>query len=85
MTDSGELRVRVSRRPWGLIPLVSAPTGLGVPGYVRTDARLGGRPARAVEISLAGQNLLDGRHLESAAADYIQPIDPGRAVQLKAT
>ena len=64
---------------------VSALTGLDVPGYVRTDARLGWRPARAVEISLAGQNLLNGRHLEFAATDYVQPSEPGRAVQMKVT
>ncbi|HXM40506.1 MAG TPA: TonB-dependent receptor plug domain-containing protein [Bryobacteraceae bacterium] len=49
------------------------------------QARLGSRPARAVEISLAGQNLLDGRHLEFAATDYVQTRGPGRAVQLKVT
>jgi iron complex outermembrane receptor protein len=64
---------------------VSALSGLGVPGYVRTDARLSWRPARAIEFSLAGQNLLNGRHLEFAATDYVQPSEPGRAVQLKVT
>jgi iron complex outermembrane recepter protein len=56
-----------------------------VPAYVRTDARLGWRLTRGAEISLAGQNLLDGRHLEFAATDYLQPSEPGRAVQLKVT
>jgi iron complex outermembrane recepter protein len=64
---------------------VSALTGLAVPAYVRTDARLGWRLTRGAEISLAGQNLLDGRHLEFAATDYLQPSEPGRAVQLKVT
>jgi iron complex outermembrane receptor protein len=64
---------------------VSALTGLDVPGYVRTDARLGWRVARAIEISLAGQNLLNGRHLEFAPTYYVQPTEPGRAVQLKVT
>jgi iron complex outermembrane recepter protein len=64
---------------------VSALTGLAVPAYVRTDARLGWRVSRNAEISLAGQNLLDGRHLEFAATDYVQPSEPGRAVQLKVT
>jgi iron complex outermembrane receptor protein len=64
---------------------VSALTGLDIPGYVRTDARLGWRVTRAVEISLAGQNLLNGRHLEFAPTYYVQPTEPGRAVQLKVT
>ena len=38
-----------------------------------------------VEISLAGQNLLNGRHLEFAPTYYVQPTEPGRAVQLKVT
>ena len=62
---------------------VSALTGLAVPGYVRTDARLGWRVTRTTEISLAGQNLLNGRHLEYAATDYVQPSEQGRAVQLR--
>jgi hypothetical protein len=33
----------------------------------------------------AGQNLLNGRHLEFAATDYVQPSEMGRAVQLKVT
>jgi iron complex outermembrane receptor protein len=64
---------------------VSALTGLDVPGYVRTDARLGWRATRVVEISLAGQNLLNGRHLEFAPTYYTLPTEPGRAVQLKVT
>jgi iron complex outermembrane receptor protein len=64
---------------------VSALSGLDVPGYVRTDARLGWHPARGVEISLAGQNLLNGRHLEFAPTYYTQPSEPGRAIQLKVT
>ena len=64
---------------------VSALTGLDVPGYARSDARLGWHPARAVEISLAGQNLLNGRHLEFAPTYYAQPTEPGRTVQLKVT
>jgi iron complex outermembrane receptor protein len=64
---------------------VSALTGLDVPGYVRTDARLGWRLTRKAEISLAGQNLLNGRHLEFAPTYYVQPSEPGRAVQLKVT
>lgn len=67
------------------IYFVSALTGINVPGYVRTDAQLGWRVTRAAEISLAGQNLLNGRHLEFAATDYVQCSQIGRAVQLKVT
>ena len=67
------------------IYFVSALTGIDVPGYVRTDARLGWRLTRATEISLAGQNLLNGRHLEFATTDYVLCSQVGRAVQLKVT
>ena len=64
---------------------VSPLTGIGVPGYVRTDTRLGWRVARAAEISLAGQNLLDGRHLEFATTDYVRCTQVGRSILLKVT
>ncbi len=35
-----------------------------VPGYAELDLRLGWRPSETLEISLAGQNLLHGRHAE---------------------
>ncbi|MGC9949248.1 MAG: TonB-dependent receptor [Bryobacteraceae bacterium] len=65
------------------IYFVSALPGLYIPGYVRTDARLGWRVTRAAEISLVGQNLLNGSHLEFAPTYYTRPTAPGRAVQLK--
>jgi iron complex outermembrane receptor protein len=43
---------------------VSRLASLQVPKYTRLDVRLGWRVAERVEISVAGQNLLDGRHLE---------------------
>jgi iron complex outermembrane receptor protein len=64
---------------------VSALTGIGVPGYVRSDARLAWTLNRKVEISLAGQNLLNGRHREFTAADYAQTSEPGREAYLKVT
>jgi iron complex outermembrane receptor protein len=36
----------------------------GVPAYVRLDTRLGWRLSERGEISLVGQNLLRGRHIE---------------------
>jgi iron complex outermembrane receptor protein len=35
-----------------------------VPGYTRFDARLAWHPAEYVELSVVGQNLTNGRHLE---------------------
>lgn len=35
-----------------------------VPGYVRSDARLGWHANRALEVSITGQNLINGSHLE---------------------
>lgn len=37
---------------------------LNLPGYYSLDAHFGWRPARNLELSLGGQNLLDNRHLE---------------------
>jgi iron complex outermembrane receptor protein len=64
---------------------VSALTGIGVPGYVRSDARLGWMLNRTVDISLAGQNLLNGRHLEYISNDYVLSSEPGREAYLKVT
>ncbi|HVN03743.1 MAG TPA: TonB-dependent receptor [Bryobacteraceae bacterium] len=64
---------------------VSALTGLAIPGYLRSDARLGWRLTRTAEISLAGQNLLNGRHREFAGLDYVQGTWPGRAAEVKVT
>ena len=64
---------------------VSALTGIGVPGYVRSDARIGWTLNRMMEISLAGQNLLNGRHLEFPSAEYVLASEPGREVYLKVT
>jgi len=43
---------------------VSHLSNFGVPAYTRLDCRLGWRPTESVEISIAGQNLLDKRHPE---------------------
>jgi len=64
---------------------VSALPAIGVPAYVRTDARLGWHVTRAAELSLGGQNLLDGRHLEFISNDYVLSSEPGRTAYLKVT
>lgn len=48
---------------------VLTPVPVDIPGYVRLDLRLGYRPAKNMELSLAGQNLLDKRHQEFSAYD----------------
>ncbi|MGZ4969342.1 MAG: TonB-dependent receptor plug domain-containing protein [Methylobacter sp.] len=56
---------------------------LKVPNYTRLDLRLGWRPIKALELSVAGQNLLDGRHPEFMADDLIASEIP-RSVYGKA-
>lgn len=52
-----------------------------VPAYTELDARLAWQPTRALEVSLAGQNLLRSGHVEFGAAATAQRIE--RAVALK--
>jgi len=42
-----------------------------VADYTRLDVRLGWRPLKALELSVAGQNLLDDRHPEFVANDLV--------------
>jgi len=44
-----------------------------VPGYVTLDSRLAWRPYSGIELSVTGQNLLDGRHLEFAQEGFPPP------------
>jgi iron complex outermembrane receptor protein len=46
------------------VKFVSALPTLGVPGYFRVDTRLGWKVGESVEVSLVGQNLTMGRHIE---------------------
>lgn len=48
---------------------VLTPVPVDIPGYARLDLRVGYRPAKNLELSLAGQNLLDTRHQEFSAYD----------------
>ena len=43
---------------------VSSLTALGIPAYTRSDARIGWRATRHLELSVSGQNLLNGAHVE---------------------
>jgi iron complex outermembrane receptor protein len=54
--------------------LAAVPSTAGntvIPAYTRLDLRLGWRPRRGVEMSLAAQNLLDDRHPEYLAQDVV--------------
>ncbi len=52
----------------------------GIDAYTRLDVRLGWRPVDPVEVSIAGQNLLDDQHPEFSAFTYNTPSQIGRAV-----
>ncbi len=54
-----------------------------VANYTRLDLRLGWRPVKALELSVAGQNLLDDRHPEFVADDLVASQIP-RSVYGKA-
>jgi outer membrane receptor for monomeric catechols len=51
-----------------------------VPSYARLDARLGWRLAESVELSVAGQNLLDPCHFEFGPAYMLNPTQAKRSV-----
>ncbi len=63
-----QIRSRLNLRSnveWdGSAKYVSSLPDLHVPGYLRVDARLGWRLGQSSEISLIGQNLTSGRHIE---------------------
>lgn len=61
---------------------LSAPT-VAVPNYTRLDLRLGWRPLKALELSVAGQNLLDNKHSEFVASGMVASQIP-RSVYGKA-
>ena len=62
---------------------IGAPAG-GAGKYVALDMRLGWNPQRDLELSLVGQNLLDGRHSEFQP-DFIltQPTEVERSIFAK--
>ena len=53
-----------------------------VPAYTELDARLAWQPAAHVELSLAGQNLLRGGHVEFGAGGAGQRVERAVAVKL---
>jgi iron complex outermembrane receptor protein len=85
---SHQLQMRSS---WDLSPRVTLDsslyrvTGLSryqVPGYWRADLRLGFRASENLELSLAGQNLTDPRHLEFVSEDFVRASLLRRNVRL---
>lgn len=61
----------------------TTPAPISLPSYVRLDLRLGYRPSRSTEISVALQNVLDNKHQEFSAVDII-PSEIPRSVYVKA-
>ncbi len=57
---------------------------LVVPAYTRVDARLGYRLRPEVEISVAGQNLQGGRHVEFVSVGPYSRASIGRSIFMKA-
>ena len=55
-----------------------------VPSYTRLDLRLGYRPVKQVELSIAGQNLFDKHHQEFYSRDVIASTIP-RSIYAKMT
>jgi iron complex outermembrane receptor protein len=62
---------------------VSALSTMGVPSYIRLDARLGWRVTSQLELGLLGQNLLDGRHSEFLPDDYVVASQIRRAFLIR--
>ncbi|MFH2123280.1 MAG: TonB-dependent receptor [Pseudomonadota bacterium] len=53
--------------------------------YATCDLRLAWRPVAGIELSLVGQNLLDGGHVEFVQETFTLPTEVGRAVYAKLT
>ncbi|MDD3815534.1 MAG: TonB-dependent receptor [Desulfocapsaceae bacterium] len=53
--------------------------------YATCDLRLAWRPVAKIELSLVGQNLLDGGHVEFVQETFTLPTEVGRAVYGKLT
>ena len=59
---------------------VDAVPGWNIPGYLRVDTHVSYRPARNVELSVTGQNLLDDAHPEFGPSIYTQASQVRRGV-----
>lgn len=53
--------------------------------YVTLDLRLAWRPVAKIELSLVGQNLLDGGHVEFVQENFTRPTEVARSVYGKLT
>lgn len=53
---------------------------INIDSYVTLDIRLGWKPYKTVELSVTGQNLLDGSHLESVGEAFVTPTEIPRGV-----
>jgi iron complex outermembrane receptor protein len=61
------------------LPINNGPTAGIVPSYYELDARLAWHPTKNLEISIVGQNLLQGEHPEYGFPDPTQ-VEIGRSV-----
>jgi iron complex outermembrane receptor protein len=64
---------------------VTSSTVLHVPQYFSLDLRLGWKPTKNVELSIVGQDLLQGEHLEFAPTLQSQTTEVGRSIYGKIT
>jgi iron complex outermembrane receptor protein len=62
---------------------LNGPVNVG--GYLTMDLRVGWKPHKSVELSVTGQNLLDGQHLETLQELYPSTIEVPRGVIGKVT
>ncbi|MGZ8187668.1 MAG: TonB-dependent receptor plug domain-containing protein [Methylosarcina sp.] len=53
---------------------------VNIDDYVTLDLRLGWNPVKDIELSVTGQNLLDGSHLESVSETFVGPTEIQRGV-----
>ncbi len=63
---------------------VSELENVSIPDYLRFDSRIAWRPIHGLELSIAGQNLLDDYHQEFTAGYLALPSTIGRSVYVKA-
>lgn len=59
--------------------------GTIIDDYTEMDATFRWSVREGIEVTLAGRNLLDSRHLEAIADSYIEPIEVGRSIYGKLT
>ncbi|MDX2479451.1 MAG: TonB-dependent receptor, partial [Desulfuromusa sp.] len=64
---------------------VALMSGLEVDSYFELDANIVWQPREGLELMIAGQNLLDNRHLEFVQEQFTSPIEIERSIYAKLT